>query len=190
MPPAAAASDDRLMAEIKAGSTTAFRELYDRYAARAFRLARTVCPDEGLVEDAVQEAFLSIWRGRAGYEARRGAVPAWLLTAVRHRAIDVARRNAPHARRRSCEDALDRVPGAVDVPGRFAERAQADGLREILTRLPDPQREVVVLAYFGELTHHEIAGELRIPLGTVKGRMRLAMGHLRAEFERGSVAGT
>ena len=96
----AAQDDEQLMAAVKAGCIVAFDVLYGRYRHRAYSVARSVCRDEGHAQEAVQEAFMSIWRTRVRYEDRRSVAP-WLLTVARNRAIDVARRNQPHAMHRA-----------------------------------------------------------------------------------------
>lgn len=141
-----------------------------------------VCRDHGRAEDAVQEAFISLWHSRASYRPDRGPVAAWLLTLVRHRAIDLARRNDKHAARRASEDRLDAHPATDDpddVAATVARRADAGHLQALLSQLPAPQREVIQLAIYSQLTHSEIAEHLDVPAGTVKGRMRLGLEKLR-----------
>lgn len=176
-------TDDQLMVDVQAGDAVAFGVLYDRFDRRAFGLALSFSRDRLGAEEAVQDAFLAVWRSRALYRPDRGPVAAWLLTVVRHRAIDVARRGAGHAQRRADEQLLDGVASPGDLAEQAAVRADASHLHGLLARLPDAQREVVALAYFGQLTHSEIAGRLGVPAGTVKGRMRLALDKLRAELE-------
>jgi RNA polymerase sigma-70 factor (ECF subfamily) len=181
---ASASKDDRLMAQMQAGSVDAFAEIYDRYCARAYRVAWSICHDEDCAEDSVQEAFLSVWNGRAAYSRERGSLAAWLLTVVRYRAIDVARRHHKHAGRRAAEHTLNTHPAPVNIAEQAVARDEAHRLRYLLTQLPDAQREVITLAYYGELTHTEIATALELPPGTVKGRMRLGLHKLRAEIEK------
>jgi RNA polymerase sigma-70 factor, ECF subfamily len=181
---AAASKDDRLMAQVQAGSAEAFGELYDRYCDRAYRVAWSICRDDARAEDAVQEAFTSIWKSRGYYLSQRGTVAAWLLTAVRYRAIDVARREHKHADRRAGEDALYTHPGPGNIAEEAVAREDARRLQDLLAQLPDAQREVITLAYYGELTHTEIATALDLSPGTVKGRMRLGLGKLRAGIEK------
>jgi RNA polymerase sigma-70 factor, ECF subfamily len=177
-------NDDLVMSRMKAGSVDAFEDLYERYCDRAYRVARSVCGDEWRAEDAVQEAFLAVWRNRAVYQPDRGSVAAWLLTTVRYRAVDVARRDRTHASRRAHESTLDNhpVPGS-SVAALGIGLADASRLRTLLTRLPDAQREVIALAFYGELSHSEIAQALHLPTGTVKGRMRLGLKKLRTSIE-------
>ena len=179
--------DDLLMARVKAGSVDAFEELYDRYCDRAYRVAWSVCRNQSRAEDAVQEAFLSIWKSPAAYLSQRGTVAAWLLTSVRYRAIDLARRNSKHADRRTGEQTLDSHPARGDIAEQTATRDEAHRLRALLTQLPDAQREVITLAYYGQLTHTEIATALDLPAGTVKGRMRLGLQKLRTGVEKEAV---
>ena len=183
----AAVSDDQVMVRVKAGSASAFGVLYDRFHVRALRVAQSVCREHGRAEEAVQEAFLSIWKTRATYEAGRGTPAAWVLTATRYRAIDVARRNGQHAARRAGDESLDGVPALGNVAEQVEEDARARDLRVLLAKLPEAQREVITLAYYGELTHSEIAAQLHLPPGTVKGRMRLGLEKLRRDIDRVAV---
>jgi RNA polymerase sigma-70 factor (ECF subfamily) len=176
--------DDLLMSQVKDGSVDAFEELYDRYCDRAYRVAWSICRDQGHAEDAIQEAFLSIWKSRTTYQPQRGTVAAWLLTAVRHRAIDVAHRDRKHASRRAGEHTLAADPTSGYLAKQVTNRAETHRLQTLLTRLPDAQREVITLAFYGELTHTEIATALGLPAGTVKGHIRLGLHRLREAIDR------
>ena len=173
-------NDERLMAAVKAGCVVAFDVLYGRYRHRAHRVARSVCGDEGRAQEAVQETFMSIWRTRVHYEDRRSVAP-WLLTVARNRAIDVARRNQPHAVHRAVEERLESVAAAGIIDEQVVATERADHLLSALAQLPGAQREVIMLAFYAQLTHAEIAERLELPLGTVKGRIRLALERLRGE---------
>lgn len=177
--------DEQLMAAVKAGCVVAFDVLYGRYRHRAHRVARSVCRDEGHAQEAVQDAFMSIWRTRVTYEDRRSVAP-WLLTVARNRAIDVARRNQPHAMHRAVEERLERVAAAGIIDEQVVATERAHHLLSALAQLPDGQREVIILAFYAELTHTEIAERLELPLGTVKGRIRLALQRLRGEVAHAS----
>lgn len=181
--PSAHETEPELMARVQADDTEAFGMLYDRLASRALRVAHAVGVDRDRAEDAVQEAFLSIWRGRCGYRSDRGDVHTWALGIVRNRAIDSLRRNGRHDRARDGrEDLAAELPALGLVADDTADRDEASRLRALLAALPLAQREVIALAYFGELTHSEIAQELALPLGTVKGRMRLGLEKLRSQI--------
>ena len=172
--------DTQLMRRVQAGEAEAFGVLYDRFAPRAHALARSFGRD-AYADDVVQEAFLSVWRGRVAFRPELGTVLAWVLGTIRNRAIDSLRRQSRHAdRRASAEGIEDRLDAAGDLDSQITERDQAARLRKPLPRLPATQRDVITLAYFGEMTASEIATELSLPLGTVKGRMRLGLGKLRA----------
>jgi RNA polymerase sigma-70 factor (ECF subfamily) len=170
------------MGEVSAGSMEAFGELYDRFCQRAYGVAFSICRDEGRAQDAVQEAFLSLWQSRASYRSQRGSVAAWLLTVVRYRAIDVARRDGTHSARWASDDRLDERPAPDDVSESVIQRDDGEHLRGSLALLSHEQREVITLAYYGQLSHTEIAARLELASGTVKGRMRLGLQKLRASI--------
>lgn len=172
--------DAQLMDEVSSGNLDAFAELYDRYCHRAYGVAVSVCKDDGRAQDAVRDGFLSVWKTSASYRAQQGTVAAWLLTVVRSRAIDLARRHDNHATRRAGEDRLVERPAADDVSEQVIQQDNADHLRRSLDMLSDEQREVITLAYYGQLSHTEIATRLGLPSGTVKGRMRHGLQKLRA----------
>jgi RNA polymerase sigma-70 factor (ECF subfamily) len=180
--------DERLFADVVSGSREAFEQLYERFYARAYRIAWAVCRDDGRAEDAVQEAFIAILRSPGSYRPERGAVAAWLLSLVRYRAIDVARANTTHASRRADED----EGHTRSVPGILADqvinRDSAAKLKARLRLLPAAQREVVTLAFFDQLSHAEIAAKLQLPPGTVKGRMRLGLQRLRVSLDEAHVS--
>ncbi len=180
---AADEADARLMRRVQADDPEAFGALYDRFGARAYRVAGTTTRDATRVEDIVQEAFLSVWRSRARYRPAYGSVGGWIMGIVRNRAIDAHRRHGRHDRRRASDEGLEERLAAVDdVEASAGERDTAAQLRATLARLPAAQSEVIALAYFGELSTTEIADELALPLGTVKGRMRLGLDKLRREL--------
>ncbi len=174
----------RLVERMQAGSVDAFTELYERYGDRAFRVARSICFDVGQAEEAVQEAFLSIWRGRESYRPERGTVATWVLAVTRHRAIDAQRRNGKHAAHRAGDERLDGCVAGDDVAHTVVERAAVRHLEALLAGLPDAQRDAITLAFYAELTHTEIAERLKLPPGTVKGRIRLGLHKLRNDLER------
>lgn len=178
-----ALSDTELMEEIVAGNVEVLGELYDRYSARAFRVARSVCRDHSSAEEAVQEAFVSILGSRANHRSERGTVAARVLQIVLSRAIDVSRVQAKHGRRLASCDTLGVVPAPGDVVDQAGGRIDGIRARSALAALPDAQREAITLAYYGGLTHTEIAERLGVPFGTVKRRIRLGMDKLRLDFE-------
>ena len=156
----------------------AFEILYDRHGGAAYSLAHRIVGDPGVAEDVTQEAFISLWRSGARFDAARGSVRSWTLGIVRNRAIDALRRAAGPAPKLDLDD--EAVLDAEAI-----RRETARKVRGALRELPDEQSEVIGLAYFGGFTHSEIAGMLSMPLGTVKGRMRLGLEKIRASLAEG-----
>ncbi|HTX62944.1 MAG TPA: sigma-70 family RNA polymerase sigma factor, partial [Acidimicrobiales bacterium] len=143
-------------------------------------LAYRMCGQRALAEDVVQEGFLSLWRSGARYEPARGSVRTWVLTVVRNRAIDALRRLTVHARRQVSDEGIEeRLLATERTDVEAGRRAEAREVRAALEQLPDEQSRVIELAYFGGLTHVEIASMLDAPVGTVKGRMRLGLAKMR-----------
>lgn len=172
------------MRRVQAGDTHAFGELYDRHVTRALRVARSVGHQSTRAEDAVQEGFLSVWRSRARYQPGMGSFQAWAMTIIRHRAVDSIRSD-PGGARPQLTDASERVPhsDSASLQDETITRSEGNTLRASLRQLPDAQAEVITLAFFGELSHTEIAAHLSLPEGTVKGRMRLGLKKLRSQME-------
>jgi RNA polymerase sigma-70 factor (ECF subfamily) len=169
------------MALVVGGDTRAFEEFYGSWASAAFSLAMRVVNDRGIAADVTQEAFLEVWRKRERYNPERGMPRAWLMGIVRHRAIDAYRLRARGWPVR--EQRLDTELAAADnTEDQAIARDEARTLRGALEFLPDEQRTVMNLAYFKGLTQAEIASQLGLPLGTVKGRTRLALGHLKGSI--------
>jgi RNA polymerase sigma-70 factor (ECF subfamily) len=161
----------------------AFEIVYDRHGGAAFSLAYRIAGDRAKAEDITQEAFLSLWRSRARYDRARGSVRTWLLGIVRNRAIDLLRRELLQPPPLPFEPAEPSVEAAGDETGVEALRREAAReVRGALSVLPVDQMRVIELAYFGGLTHAEIAEMLNMPLGTVKGRMRLGMEKIRGQL--------
>ena len=159
----------------------AFAVLYDRHASAAYSLAYRMVGSPGAAEDVTQEAFLTLWRRGDRFDAARGSVRAWMLGIVRNRAIDVLRRAAGPAPRLDADDdaVLQEAPAPTATDAEAIRRETARQVRGLLRALPPEQRQVIDLAYFGGFTHSEIAGMLGMPLGTVKGRMRLGLEKVR-----------
>ena len=176
-------SDEELVRRAARIDPAAFAELYDRHSVTAFSLARRMV-GASRAEDAVQEAFLSAWRGVKRYNPGSGAVRPWLMGIVRNRCIDELRRRDVHERRRAeVEDFEERFAAPESTDGQVLRAEQAMTVRKALEMLPDEQRHVLELAYFDGWTQAEIAERLDLPLGTVKGRTRLALEKLRSALE-------
>ena len=174
-------ADEELMELVGAGEVRAFEVVFDRHAGPAYSLAYRMSGSRALAEDIVQEAFLSLWRSGTGYDRSRGSVRSWVLSAVHNRAVDALRRKgAKSGRDVSDEGIAERLsaPDSTDV--QVEQRDQARRVRGALGTLPDDQRQVIELAYFGGLSHTQIAEMLDLPPGTVKGRMRLGLSKMRS----------
>ncbi len=171
-----------LAAAFRAGDEGALKTLYDRHGALIFRIALATLRVQSDAEDVTQATFVSAWRGRETYDPEQGPLKAWLIGIVRRRVIDQIRVNERH---RLTELAVKEVDNRPDVPSpeRIVDRlVVADALDE----LPDPQRRVLRLAFFDDLTHTQIAARTGMPLGTVKSNLRRGLMTLR---RRGEVDG-
>ncbi len=175
--------DDELMQLIACGDPRAFEVIYERHSTAAFSLACRICGVRATAEEVAQDAFVSIWRGVARYDGARGSVRAWLLAVVHHRAIDAVRRSGVHERRRADEQAALHVEAPERTEAEVVRRVEARSVRTLIDELPAEQRRVIDLAYFGGFTQEQIAELVQAPLGTVKGRMRLALEKMRASTE-------
>ena len=170
-------SDEAVVALAARSDEVAFAELYDRYGRVAYGLALRVLRDEALAEDAVQEAFLAIWRGASRFIPERGKASTWILTLVHRRAVDVVRReNRRRAEPLEEGTVAAEEPSAEDVAWLRLERER---VQAALRSLPDPQREAIELAYYGGFTQSELAERLGQPLGTIKSRMFAGLRRLR-----------
>lgn len=176
-------TDDQLIAAIQARDMQALEQLFDRYRVLAYSLAYRLLNDAGDAEDVVQESFLNVWRAAGTYRAGRSG-RAWLMSIVHHRAIDKLRGRGSRPMTTPLDDALP-VPGTSDVWSEVSQRLTGSAVRAALDNLPAEQRESIELAYFSGLSQSEIAGRLDLPLGTVKGRMRLGLHKLRSLLQAG-----
>jgi RNA polymerase sigma-70 factor, ECF subfamily len=178
-----ALADEDLMQLAHEGEVRAFELIFDRHAAAAFSLAYRMCGRQAMAEDIVQESFLSVWRAGARYERERGSVRSWLLSVVHNRAIDAFRRGAAKdARDVRDEGIAERLASPELTDAEVERRDDARQVRLALAELPDDQRQVIELAYFGGFSHSQIAEMLELPAGTVKGRMRLGLSKLRVSL--------
>lgn len=181
-----AAGDAELGRALAAADVDALALLYDRYGAIAYSVAVRVLGDPGLAEDIVQESFLKVWNNAASFDPNRGSLRSWLLTSVRNRAIDQLRGRAAHEREEV--DLSGAEPQQPDAPGADPWREvsltmERDAVSEALRRLPIEQKQAVELAYYGGYTQREIAEISKVPVSTIKGRMRLALEKLHSYLE-------
>ena len=172
--------------------TAEYADIYDAHAADVFRTAHAVLRDEHLAEDVTHDVFLRLWRRPHAYDPSRGAIGTYLRVMARSQALDAWRRRASAARVGARVEAeLPAAPAAAEDTAQAAVRGDtAAVMRTAVRRLPDAQREVVALAYWGGLTASEIADGSGVPLGTIKSRMRLALTRLRDEVRAAGLAAT
>jgi RNA polymerase sigma-70 factor, ECF subfamily len=176
-------ADEDLISFVAQGDAEAFAVLYDRHSRAAYSLAYRMMGERQAAEDLVQDAFLRVWRAAASYRADRGSVRTWLLSIIHNRGIDQLRSLA--SRRRIQEKVEASAPKSQPSEA-FSEswrNSQREQVREALGTLPPEQLKVLELAYFSGYTHVQIAELLDVPLGTVKGRMRLGLKKIKAYFD-------
>ena len=182
-------SDEALVALVARGDESALAELYDRLGRVAYGLAFRVLRDDRLAEDAVQDAFLGVWRTAAGFRAERAKASTWVLTLVHRRAVDLVRREE---RRRT--EPLDDVTRDAATTGSAEDAAwlgfERARVQEALRELPDAQREAIELAYYGGYSQSELAERLGLPLGTIKSRMFAGLARLRELLDDGAEEGS
>ena len=177
-------ADEELMPLVGRHDPEAFEVLYDRHGGVAYSLAYRIVGDRAAAEEVTQEAFISVWRSGARFDAARGSVRSWLLSVVRNRAIDFLRSRAGKAPKLTFDDdsVLEQRPARERTEEEALQRETAAELRGALGKLPGEQSKVIELAYFGGFSHSEIARIQGLPMGTVKGRMRLGLEKIRGEL--------
>lgn len=179
--------DHALIAQVAAGDLHALDALYTAYARPVFSLALRILGNTADAEEVVQDVFERVWRHAASFDAQRGRLGTWLLSMTHHVAIDKLRkqqRRPATLTGAAAERAARIVPDtAADVSGTVLEDVEAEQIRRALRSLPREQQHAIELAYFGGLSHLEIAALLGDPLGTVKARIRRGMGRLRLALE-------
>ena len=179
----AAAPDDReLMRRLRAGDPHALALLADRHAPPAFALAHRLLGDAGWAEEVVQDALLRLWQRPEMYDPSRGALRPWLLAVVHHRAVDELRGRRGSSRRAETPmpDLFDAIDSSAPPEEAALAADEARAVRRALAGLSQPQRQALLLAYFGGLSQRDVAAHLGEPLGTIKTRMRAGLQRLRA----------
>ena len=181
-------ADEELISLARTGNAEAFAALYDRHSRSAYSLAYRMMGERQSAEDLVQDVFLKVWRNSGSYRAERGSVRTWILSIVHNRGVDHLRSTAS---RRRTQDKVEAESPKSQPSEAFAEtwrNSQRDQVREALNTLPGEQLKILELAYFSGYTHVEIAGLLDLPLGTVKGRMRLGLKKVKDFFDSQDMA--
>lgn len=175
-------ADEDLISLAETGESEAFASLYDRHSRAAFSLAYRMMGERQSAEDLVQDVFLKVWRSAGSYRVERGSVRTWILSIVHNRGIDKLRSSASQRR---TQDKVEAEATKSQPSDAFAEawrNTQRDQVREALQTLPPEQLKILELAYFSGYTHMEISELLDLPLGTVKGRMRLGLKKIKEHF--------
>jgi RNA polymerase sigma factor (sigma-70 family) len=170
-------SDEALLSLVAGSDEAALAELYDRFGGVAYGLALRILRDEALAQDAVQEAFLAVWRTADRFLAERARAGTWILTLVHRRAVDLVRRE--ERRRGEPLEGAPEPPGPETVEEQATLRHQRRLVQEALRQLPPEQREALELGYYGGLTQSQLAEQLGQPLGTIKSRMFAGLTRLR-----------
>jgi RNA polymerase sigma-70 factor (ECF subfamily) len=156
------------LARCGAGDRTALQAIYDSEASRMIGVARRILFRKDLAEEAVHDAFIRIWRGAVGFDPRRGSARGWLYAVVRHRALSIHRNEHRY-------ETSDESPEHIDCVAILSLIPETSALRRCLEQIDRPRRDVVVLAYVHGMSHGELAGKLRVPLGTVKSWVRRSL---------------
>ena len=172
-----AAVDAAAVARVAGGDAVALQELYERYGRVIYSFAYRLTHDATLAEECVQDVFVTLWRRSADFDPTRAKLTTWLFVVARNRAIELGRQKN---RRPELRDDLEPVGSAPDPADLVAVADESQRVAEAMAELPEDQLAVLRLSYFDGLSHSEIAEVIGIPLGTVKGRMRLALERLRS----------
>lgn len=174
--------DGQLLQAVARGDQDALLTLHQRYVNLVYSMAWRVLQDVGLAEEVTQDIFLKLWSKGQQYDADRGRFSSWLLSVTRFAAIDRLRREGRQPRQAEITTGDQDEAAALErlLPTDHAAWEQGQHLRLLLAQLPPEQRQIIELAYFGGLTHSELAQQLGLPLGTVKGRLRLGLEKLRS----------
>ncbi len=169
-----------LLTRIAGGDQSALSELYDASSAKVFGLAMKILGDRAAAEETTLDVYTQVWRRIATYDATRGTPGSWLMTLAKHRAIDRFRSSSLERGRQVPLDEAAELPGREDTPEQYSAGLERQRLvQDALATLSVEQRQAIALAYYWGLSQSEIADQLKLPLGTVKTRMRLGMIRLR-----------
>ncbi len=170
------------MASIQRRDVQALQSFYDKHRVLAYSLALRTLGNPGDAEDVVQEAFLNVWKSAETYRSDRSTPRSWILSIVHHRSIDKLRGRRSRVQSVLLEEGID-TPDSTDVWEEVASNLTGETIRKAMATLPKEQRETIELAYFNGYTHSQIADLMQVPLGTVKGRMRIGLHKLKAVLQ-------
>ncbi|MCH8893091.1 MAG: sigma-70 family RNA polymerase sigma factor [Chloroflexi bacterium] len=183
-------TDEVLLQLLQVGNESALGALYDRYGKSAYSLAFRMLGDVHAAEDAVQEAFINIWRRAGSFSTARGTARTWIMAVVHHRSIDIGRKRRGIAPRELPLE-FERLPeNPSDTWSEVSNTLDGELLKRCLEQIPEDQRIAIELAYFEGYTQREISELKGIPLGTVKGRIRIGMAKLRKILQELGLGGS
>jgi RNA polymerase sigma-70 factor, ECF subfamily len=181
-------SDEALLSLVASSDDHALAELYDRFGRVAYGLALRILRDEALAQDAVQEAFMAVWRSADRFLAERAKASTWILTLVHRRSVDLVRRE--DRRRGEPLESAGEPAAQETVEDEATLGFERRVVQEALTRLRPEQREALELGYYGGLTQSELAERLGLPLGTIKSRMFTGLSRLRELLAEAGLEGS
>lgn len=170
---------EELIRLVALGDEAAFAELYDAVAPRVFGLVRRVVRDPAQSQEVTQEVFIDIWTQASRYDADRGKAISWILVIAHRKAVDKVRASQASSDRDLRQGIKEFQESYDDVADTVETRLEAERVNKALETLTAPQQEAIRLAYYGGYTHQEVADFLKIPVGTVKTRIRDGMIRLR-----------
>lgn len=179
-------TDEELIAAVQRRDPHALEGLYERHRILVYSLALRMLGNQSDAEEVVQEAFVNIWRAANTFQTGRSSGRSWLLSIVHHRAIDKLRGRRSRPQAVALDAGMD-MPDTADVWRDVSAKLTGESVRRALDGLPPEQRQTIEMAYFQGFSQSQIAERLDVPLGTVKGRMRIGLHKLRALLE-GSTA--
>lgn len=177
-----ARTDSVLVSLIAQGDAAAFSELYVRMRPRVLGLARRVLYDSGHAEEVTQEVFLEIWQSASRFDGSKGSATGWILRTAHGRAVDRVRSAQARRLRENRIGMRDWADTREDIAEVVSLRVDSGRMQRALLTLPDAQREAVALAHLGGYSHTQVSAILKVPVGTVKTRIRAGMGRLREQL--------
>lgn len=179
-------SDSELYESVRSGDRDALRTLYKKYEKLLYTYAFKMTSNPELSEEVIQDVFVKIWKNKGAYDTEKGKLSTWLITITRHSAIDILRKQKPQSFEYDERDDINESSDLFHSSVEKAAEAHQDQevIQKAIHALNDEQREIVFLFYFKACSHSKIADMMELPLGTVKSRIRLALGHLRKNIEK------
>jgi len=171
-----------LLASVASGDQTAFGELYDRMQPRVLGLAIRILRDVGHAEEVAQEVFLEVWQCASNYDGSKGSATGWILRKTHSRSVDRVRSAQARKVREARIGLRDLHEPSDDITETISLRIDSKRVERALSALPEAQRQAVALAHLSGYSHSEVSEILKVPVGTVKTRIRAGIGRLRMEL--------